>query len=277
MEAGHVMATTNSEAPKDSEPTFRSVVPVRAYEGVVDQIELAVFGGHLNPGDRLPSERDMMAQFSVSRATIREALRVLESRGLVRSRPGDPHGGAEIQASSPRAIGTAVRSFARLGQMTITALVQFRMVVEGSAIRLAAELHDESQLHTMEQAYQNMVDAVGGPHEVFSRADVAFHLAVARSSGNELLSACSEIAVDLVISLIGDKLQQSPSRVDLMRDTLRRHGRYLTAIRSRDGIGAERLARMDLYEYYVPFVDKRDRRNLELLLDPAAVTAETEQ
>jgi DNA-binding FadR family transcriptional regulator len=252
-------------------------VPVRAYEGVVDQIELAVFDGRLSTGDRLPSERDMMTQFSVSRATIREALRVLESRGLVRSRPGDPHGGAEIQASSPRAIGTAVRSFARLGHMSITALVQFRMVVEGSAIRLAAELHDDSQLHTIEQAYQEMVDAVGGPYDVFSHADAAFHMAVARSSGNELLSACSEIAVDLVVSLIRDKLQHSRNRVGLMQDTVRRHGRYLTAIRSRDGIGAEQRARMDLYEYYVPFVAKRDRRSLEMLLDTSADTAATEQ
>jgi GntR family transcriptional regulator, transcriptional repressor for pyruvate dehydrogenase complex len=267
------VARTGSTSRKDVEPTFRNVVPVRAYEGVVDQVELAIFGGRLNPGDRLPSEREMMAQFAVSRATVREALRVLESRGLVRSRPGDPSGGPEVQASSSRALGTAVRSFARLGQMGIAELVQFRMVVEGSAIRLAAALHDDAGLELMERAYREMEDAVGGPYEAFSQADVAFHLSVAHCAKNDLLSACSEVAVDLVISLIRDKLNTSRDRAELMQDTLSRHGAYLDAIRARDGVRAERLARLDLYEYYSPFVDDNGRRSLEVLLeDPQTVS-----
>lgn len=265
------MAKPANRSDKEAEPTFRSVVPVRAYEGVVDQVELAIFGGRLNPGDRLPSERDMMAQFGVSRATVREALRVLESRGLIRSRHGDPTGGAEIQSSSPRALGTAVRSFARLGQLSIAELVQFRMVAEGSAIRLAAVLHDDAQLASMRRAHEEMVDVAEGSYDAFSRADVAFHLCVAHASGNKLLSACSEIAVDLVISLIRDKLQSSPRRIDLMQDTIRRHGRYLDAIESRNGALAERLARVDLYEYYSPFINESDRRRVEVMLAPDAV------
>lgn len=272
------MPTSGFRPPKSSEPAFRSVVPVRAYEGVVDQIELAVFSGRLAPGDRLPSERDMMAQFAVSRATIREALRVLESRGLVRSRPGDPNGGPEIQSSSSRALTTAVRTFARLGQLNMAELVQFRMVAEGSAIRLAAVLHNENELAAMLHAHEQLVAAVDGSYETFSRADVAFHLAVAHTSGNELLAAFSEIAVELVVGLIRDRLHVSPGNAhvspgneEVRHDTVRRHGRYLDAIRDRDGARAERLARLDLYEYYGPLVNEPDRRRLEIMIEEETV------
>src|SRR5690606_39281394 len=73
-------------------PRLEPVRTVRAYERIVEQIEEAIESGTLTPGQRLPSERDLMAQFSVSRSTVREALRVLQARGLDQSRTGDTHG-----------------------------------------------------------------------------------------------------------------------------------------------------------------------------------------
>lgn len=79
---------------------FQPVQPVRAYQRIVEQIEEALSRGDLVPGQRLPSERELVTQFAVSRSTVREALRVLESNGMVRSRPGDPNG-PEILPFSP--------------------------------------------------------------------------------------------------------------------------------------------------------------------------------
>ena len=73
-------------------PQFQPVQTVRAYQRIVEQVEEALARGDLAPGQRLPSERELVAQFAVSRSTVREALRVLESNGVVRSRPGDPNG-----------------------------------------------------------------------------------------------------------------------------------------------------------------------------------------
>ncbi|MGO4599699.1 FadR/GntR family transcriptional regulator [Terrabacter sp. 2RAF25] len=78
---------------------FEPVRSVRLYERIVEQVEEAIARGELRPGERLPSERELVVQFGTSRATVREALRVLESNGVVRSRPGDPNGPEAARAS----------------------------------------------------------------------------------------------------------------------------------------------------------------------------------
>ena len=261
------MAGERAASPHGGTPSFRSITPVRAYEGVVAQIEEAIFTGQLAAGERLPSERDLMVQFDVSRSTVREALRVLESNGLVRSRPGDPSGGAQVQPHSSGRLSRALTNFARLGQIGIAELVQFRMVVEGSAVRLAAELHTDEELDAMQGAYERMRTATEESYEEFSNADVDFHLSVASCAGNQLLSACSEFAREMALRLTLEKLRDSSDRPALMEETLRRHGAYLEAIARRDGQRAEALARIDLFDYgqYVPDAE-RDR--LRLLLMP---------
>ena len=84
-------------------PRFQPVQPVRAYQRIVEQVEDALVRGELAPGQRLPSERELVTQFAVSRSTVREALRVLESNGVVRSRPGDPNGPEILPFSSTAA------------------------------------------------------------------------------------------------------------------------------------------------------------------------------
>ncbi|MDQ6523108.1 FadR/GntR family transcriptional regulator [Nocardioides sp. LHD-245] len=251
----------------EARPQFTSVTPVRAYESVVAQIEDAVFTGQLVPGDRLPSERDLMAQFGVSRGTVREALRVLESGGLIRSRPGDP-GGATVQANSSARLAKALTTFVKLGQIGVGELIEFRMVVEGSAVRLAAELHDEAALGAMEEAFARMEEAAGVSYEAFSAADVAFHLAVASCSSNSLFSACSEFARDTVLALTTENLKESGDPSERIQETLRRHGAYLQAIRDRDGRTAEALARQDLVDYYGPHLSPDERARIRLLLLP---------
>lgn len=247
-------------------PAFHSITPVRAYEGVVSQIEEAIFSGVLEPGHRLPSEREMMAQFGVSRSTVREALRVLESNGLVRSRPGDPNGGAEIQPSSPDHVSKALTSFARLGRVGVAELVEFRMVVEGSAVHLAANLHTQEELDAMNAAFAEMQLQAEISYEAFSKADVKFHLTIARFSRNALLGACSEFAHDMVLKLTTDKLRDSPDPQPLMEHVLARHGAYLEAIGERNGRRAEALARRDLFDWYGEYLSSDERQRLELLL-----------
>jgi DNA-binding FadR family transcriptional regulator len=256
-----------SVAPRSSagRPAFTSITPVRAYEGVVSQIEEAIFEGRLVAGDRLPSERDLMVQFGVSRGTVREALRVLESNGLTRSRPGDP-GGATVLGHSSGRLAKALTTFARLGQVGAAELIEFRMVVEGSAVRLAAELHDESSLAAMESAFNAMKGAVNESYEAFSAADVSFHLAVSACSGNSLLSACSEFSREMVLQLTSENLRASGDPSERMQETLRRHGAYLEAIVAREGRRAEALARQDLFDYYGPELTDHERSRLERLL-----------
>lgn len=241
---------------------FQPVEHVRAYERIVHQIEQALFRGDLRPGDRLPSERELMAQFEVSRATVREALRVLQSASIIRSRPGDPTGGAEVQDFSTSNLEKSLAMAMKLERLDVKELVGFRMVTEGAATHLAAVLHTDEQLAKMKAALERMRESLGEDFEAFSAADVDFHHAVAESAGNKLLRITNEVVRDIVAELIRERLIRSDDRLEQMHETLARHARVLDAIEQRDGVRAAELARRDLLEYYGGFVEDEARQSL---------------
>lgn len=255
-----------------SEVRFQPVQPVRAYERIVEQVEEAVLRGDLLPGSRLPSERELMTQFSVSRSTVREALRVLESGGVVRSRPGDPHGPEVLPFSS----GTLRKQMMRLAHVdgvTLAELVAFRMVLDGSANELAAALRTAEQLAEMEARLADMRAALDLGYEQFSEADVAFHEAVARASGNGLLQVCADVVRGVVLGLIADKIEHSPDSRSLMEESLHHHAEVFAAVRDGDGRQASRLARANLYDYYAGYLPEADRGALATLVDTPQVAA----
>jgi DNA-binding FadR family transcriptional regulator len=247
---------------------FRPVQPVRAYERIVEQVEEALFRGELLPGARLPSERELMSQFSVSRSTVREALRVLESNGVVRSRPGDPNG-PEVLAFSAGSLRKQLVRLTRVDQLSLAELIAFRMILDGSANQLAARLRTPEQLAEMEAALADMRAALDEGYERFSEADVAFHDAVARASRNGLIEVCSDVVRGVVLGLIADKIERADNRRALMEESLGHHAEVLGAVRAGDGVEAARLARANLYDYYAGYVPESDRASLRALVDPA--------
>ncbi len=245
---------------------FRRVESVRLYQRIVEQVEDAVARGELRPGGRLPSEREMVAQFGASRSTVREALRVLESNGVVRSRPGDPQG-PEVLAFSPAALTKQMTRLAQVDQMSIAELVCFRMVLDGSSSLLAARLRTPPELEAMERTVDRMESAIGEGFGPFSEADVAFHEAVAQASRNVLLQVCNTVVRGVVLTLIADKVTRARNSQALMRESLQHHRKVLEAIRLGDGPAASRISRQNLYDYYAGYVPKRDREPLLALLD----------
>lgn len=247
-------------------PRFEPVRAVRAYERIVEQIEEAVESGALAPGQRLPSERDLMGQFSVSRSTVREALRVLQARGLVRSRPGDPNG-AEVLPFTPAALHKSMTTLARVQGLSLAELVQFRMVLDSSANLLAARLRTDEQLAEMDAAIDRMREAVEQDYDAFSAADVAFHDAVARASRNKLIQICTEVVRSIVLGLVSGRIAEADDRVALMRRSIRHHEEVLAAVRAGDGPLAARLSRCTMYDYYVGYVPAEERAALRALLE----------
>jgi DNA-binding FadR family transcriptional regulator len=244
---------------------FTPVQPVRSYQRIVEQVEDALARGDLQPGHRLPSERELVAQFQVSRSTVREALRVLESNGVVRSRPGDPNG-PEVLAFSSRALRKQMVRLARVDEVGLSELVSFRMILDGSANMLAARLHTPDQLKEMEATIDAMQAAVDAGYEEFSKADLAFHDAVGRASRNTLIQLCNEVVREVVLGLISEKISRSRHSRSLMLTSLGHHRRVLAAVRAGDGLAAARAARRSLYDYYAGYVPKADRASLEALL-----------
>ncbi|MFF4193887.1 FadR/GntR family transcriptional regulator [Nonomuraea sp. NPDC001831] len=254
---------------------FEPVRAVRAYERVVEQVEEAIESGALGPGARLPSERELMVQFSVGRSTVREALRVLQARGLVRSRPGDPNG-AEVLPFSPAALHKSMTTLARVAELSLAELVQFRMVLDSSAVLLAARLRTEEQLAEMEAAIAGMRAAAASAaasdhdvsdHDAFSAADVAFHDVIVAASGNTLIRVCTDVVRSVVLGLIAGKIADAPDRESLMRRSIRHHEEVLAAVRAGDGASAARLLRRSMYDYYAVHLPDAERPALRALLE----------
>ncbi|MFI9591685.1 FadR/GntR family transcriptional regulator [Nonomuraea sp. NPDC052265] len=245
---------------------FEPVRAVRAYERVVEQVEEAIESGALRPGARLPSERELMVQFSVGRSTVREALRVLQARGLVRSRPGDPNG-AEVLPFSPAALHKSMTTLARVAELSLAELVQFRMVLDSSAVLLAARLRTEEQLAEMEAAIAGMRAAVSSDHDAFSAADVAFHDVIVAAGGNTLIQVCTDVVRSVVLGLVAGKLADAPDRGSLMRESIRHHEEVLAAVRAGDGASAARLLRRSMYDYYAVHLPDAERPALRALLE----------
>lgn len=245
---------------------FEQVQPVRLYQRIVEQIEGAIATGQLKPGQRLPSERELVAQFGASRPTVREALRVLESSGLVRSRPGDPNG-PEILPFSPNGLTKQMTRLVQVDEMSIAELVSFRMILDGSANLLAARLRSEEELAVMEQTIAVMETSIDRGFEEFSEADVAFHDAVAEASRNALIQVCNKVVRGVVLSLISDKVTRARNSKALMRESLQHHEEVLDAIRAGDGPAAARISRQNLYDYYSGYVPEADREALVALLE----------
>ncbi|SDX34741.1 DNA-binding transcriptional regulator, FadR family [Amycolatopsis xylanica] len=245
---------------------FERVAPVRAYERVVEQIEEAVVSGRLKAGERLPSERDLMTQFGVSRSTVREALRVLQAGDLVRSKPGDPRG-PEILAASPAALKKSMHRLARADHLGLAELLQFRMVLDGSAHLLAARLRTEEHLRDLEKALDAMRRGAEESYATYSLADILFHEMIAKATGNALLVFSGEAVHNVFLELIEDRLEKARDRTELMHTWITHHAEVLDAIRDGDGARAARLAKQALYDNYAEYVPEGERGLLEALLE----------
>lgn len=246
---------------------FEPVRPVRAYELIVQQIETAIFDGSLTPGMRLPSERELMTQFGVSRSTVREALRILQSEGKVQSRPGDPHGPVVLPFSTT-ALHKSMSSLVRAETVGLAELLQFRIITEGCANQLAAVFRSEQQLKSMQDALRTMKQSISKDETAFAHADVAFHDLVAEAAGNKLLQVANDVVRSVVLQLIERKITQSADRKAQMMDSCRRHALVLAAVRARDPVAARDLARKHIFEYYAPYLTESDAKRLAVLAEP---------
>ena len=143
----------------------------RAYQTIADDIESQVLSGILKPGDHLPSERELGKTYGVSRPTVREALRVLQSDGMIVSRVGDTRG-PMVSLPDSEPLEKALARFALTGKESPEFLLQFRMVISSAAAVLATFYRTETQLAQLEEAVSTMKKSAGVDGQAFRNADI---------------------------------------------------------------------------------------------------------
>jgi GntR family transcriptional repressor for pyruvate dehydrogenase complex len=176
---------------------------VRDGSSVLEWIEQKIITGTWAVGEKLPSERHLAEEFGVSRPVVREALRSLSARNFVEIWPGR---GAFVRNVSTTDAAYGLSMLFRRFQITSRDFVEARSMIEGTSAALAAERHGESDAAAMERALLQFERAPGIIEE--ARADMAFHMAIARAARNPmietLLGSITSLIVELMLRSLGD-------------------------------------------------------------------------
>lgn len=246
------------------EAAFNPIKHDRAFEAIVRQIETAILDGTYKVGDYLPSERALVEQFQVGRSSVREALRILESLGMVRTSPGNRKG-VEVTDSMASSMSRLLNGALRLHSVPLVDLVEYRMMIGSTGNFLAAHSRQEEHLEAMRDAIQDMEKYRDTP-EKFALADVAFHSAIQEASGNSLMRMINSVIETAVIDLLHETVSDDEAEGPAMRDLfIEKHLALYSAIDAGRGHDAAAIARESLLDAYGPRLTPLERRRLELL------------
>jgi GntR family transcriptional regulator, transcriptional repressor for pyruvate dehydrogenase complex len=162
---------------------FEPIARQKTYEIVAERLFGLISSRHLGPGDVLPSERELVELYGVGRSSIREALRMLESKGVIKSGGNGSFAVAEFR----NALNHSLDFLLSVDEADYGELFEVRRILEGEAAALAASRRTEEDLTRIEEGIAGMEQGLGS-EEGFITADLRFHLTIAEASGNRLIA-----------------------------------------------------------------------------------------
>jgi GntR family transcriptional repressor for pyruvate dehydrogenase complex len=177
--------------------------PARLSDQVRDALKQAIKEGKLTVGEALPTNQEMAARFSVSKVTLREALRDLESDGLVENRKG-PSGGTFITEPSSARVRDCILYQYQFSSLSPKEWAEFRLAIEPGVAAVAAVNRTEADIESMKENIRRTTeDLEAGRSEINSHLE--FHLLLAKATGNPLTANLME-AVIMVFEDVWSKI-----------------------------------------------------------------------
>ncbi|WP_327371497.1 FadR/GntR family transcriptional regulator [Streptomyces sp. NBC_01217] len=233
----------------------------RTHELVLQSIEQRVFAGELRAGDRLPPERELAPVLGVSRSALREALRVLETIGVLVAQPGrGPDSGARIVRNPDDALGRLLRLHFALGSYSLHDVLEARVVLERSSFEAAARHASAEDLDEAETLLVRMGEPDVEASE-FNDLDTRFHVHMARSSGNELTSTLTSAVRESVRPLILRALEGAEDWPGTAAALNAEHTELLRLVRAGKGAKAADLVEQHIRSLHGTLVDEGSDRS----------------
>ena len=223
------------ENDRSSDELFVPVAVTRASSAIVDQIRTAIVTGRVKQGDRLPPERELAAQFGVSRVTVRDALRALEATGLVEIRVG-ARGGAFVSAPTGSLVGQTMSDMMLMAALSPDDVVEARLLVELGTVTLAcsrATDEDLAALRALDDEARNALEAGTYTREL----SWEFHALLSRATHNEALGGLTQ---SFRSSLSMHPVRVREPRASSFVATVDEHRRILRAVERHDHQRARR-------------------------------------
>lgn len=222
----------SDHAPKiasDRAPKVEPIMVPKASDILAGRLRDLILSGRIPPGESLPTERELVADSSLSRSSVREALRVLEVEGLITTRPGRA-GGSTVRLPGRSSIARSMQLFVRSHAIRLEALLECRIAVEPFLAGLAAKNRSERDLEEMQRLHEHFSESRDDV-AVYKRINLDWHLAVTRASGNEVLIALMEAVAQPIFDAAAYQQVTTP---DARAETVRAHGAILRAIERKD-------------------------------------------
>ncbi|HXG51749.1 MAG TPA: FadR/GntR family transcriptional regulator [candidate division Zixibacteria bacterium] len=211
---------------------LRIIKKTRIHEEVMSQIHELIRQGKFKAGDQLPSERELAEIFKVSRTSVREALRALETQGLVVSRTGAGNFVADLPVES------LVAPLARLlveEKNALAEVFELRKLIEPHIASLAAKRASRRDIEEMKRILDRQAAAVDRG-ETGVEADTDFHFTIARATQNRAL----EKLVSALMDVLSHSREESLQTLDRRRASIDAHRAIVAAVGRHDGAGAHR-------------------------------------
>lgn len=204
----------------------------KTYELVAERMLSLIGSRRLGPGDAIPPERELVSLYGVGRSSVREALRMLESRGLIESRGHGSFAVAELRNVLDRSFDLLVT----VEEADYAELFEVRRILEGEAAALAASRRTKAHVERMRDTIDEMERGLSS-EERFISADLRFHLAVAEATKNRVVVHL----MDAIRSLLQRSLSSSYHIEGSPERAIEMHRLILEAIRARHPEEARQL------------------------------------
>ncbi|MGH2557992.1 MAG: FadR/GntR family transcriptional regulator [Thermomicrobiales bacterium] len=193
MENAEAGSTTRSATPRDEASVPRPDLSAHIAGRLIEHIQQ----GNLNPGDRLPSTRELATRYSVALPTVREAIRRLQATGIVDARHGS---GTYVSRTHNRFMVTNPHLGVVQGRLILD-LLDARLLIEPHLAAMAAQHANEQQVELMQTLLEESAGHIqNGRDDLLLQSNMAFHAAVARGSGNQILADMIQSLVEVYAS-----------------------------------------------------------------------------
>lgn len=209
--------------------SLRAVEKKRAYEDIVQQVITLIDDGKLKRGDQLPSERELTETFKVSRTTVREAIRTLESMKLLQCRQGN---GTYVLASSEDALIQPLSAALFNEKDDIRDIFYIRKIIEPHVAYLAADNALPQDVEEMETVLRMQEESIERGENIIE-TDSAFHNLMAKATTNRVMERLIVALIDLLKQSREEYLMENEND-ERARRSLKGHRQILSAIKNGD-------------------------------------------
>ena len=224
--------------------SLKAVEKKRAYESIVQQVQELIENGKLKRGDQLPSERELTEIFKVSRTTVREAIRTLESMKLLQSRQGN---GTYVLASNEEDLVQPLAAALFNAKDDIRHIFYVRKIIEPHVAELAAENATAQEIEEMEEILRRQEICVEKGENIIE-TDSAFHNLMAGATKNRVMERLTAALVDFLKQSREHYLLDVEPGNNRPERSLEGHKQVLAAIKKGDCEAAQRLMLQHLEE-----------------------------